>query len=262
MPLVVSGIYRDLDTASFRTVLPDAWCHWRAAIVSDVSSQPPPFVLISPATHERLGLATSLEWTSPTVIDELTFSQASAIADRGEGLFTRADLAVESLQSSVSGAAVRSTLGVDLDATAQVRDDVAVLVLTTAGIGGGVALTLVVGAVLSWKSKRRSELRLLSSRGIGPVGMGLKAGSELAAPLLLGSAAGWLAAVLVVPRLAPSSWLNQLPRPRPWREPAGVSWLVSSWSSLPVASPHGSVRPQRRSATPPRCGPSSSSAWS
>lgn len=68
-----------------------------------------------------------------------------------------------------------------------------------------VALGLVASAGSYWVDRRRTELDLLASRGVGPGLLGLKAVLEAGPPAVLGAAAGIGVARLVVWGLGPST---------------------------------------------------------
>jgi putative ABC transport system permease protein len=72
--------------------------------------------------------------------------------------------------------------------------------------------------------RRRSELRLLSSRGISPPLLGLKAAAELGLPAAVGCLLGWAAALVLVPRLGPSALLE------PGAPAAGLLAAAVAWA--------------------------------
>ena len=72
-----------------------------------------------------------------------------------------------------------------------------------------VALLLVAAAGGYWAERRAGEVRLLSSRGVGPPGLAGKAVLEMIGPALTGAAAGWAATLAVAPRLGPSPLLDE-----------------------------------------------------
>lgn len=223
-PIRIAGVYRNLDTASYRTVLPEFWCHWRSLIVTSASSAPPPFVLTDQATVAALGSNVQAEWTSPTDIDQLTVADAQVVAAAGRSMFTPAAIAPDNSTSAVAGYGVATQLDFDLAQTSKLRSAVGTPVAALAVAGGALALVLVGGSVLFWAQRRRPELRLLSSRGVGPFALGLKAASELGLPAAAGCVLGWAIGLLVVPLLGPSS-LTEPGAPVRGLLAAGAAWI-------------------------------------
>jgi putative ABC transport system permease protein len=92
--------------------------------------------------------------------------------------------------------------------TTLIRDGLRGPVLPIA-LGGSLLALLLVGAAGSyWADRRASEVRLLSSRGVGPGALALKAALELALPALIGTVLGWLLARWLVTSLGPSPLLD------------------------------------------------------
>lgn len=74
--------------------------------------------------------------------------------------------------------------------------------------GGLVALVVLGGAGVYCVNRRRVEMRWLAARGLGPATLGAKTAFETVLPCLVGGAAGFGAALLVLPRLGPSDHLD------------------------------------------------------
>lgn len=72
------------------------------------------------------------------------------------------------------------------------------------GVVGLAGLGLLAVAAGFWVDRRRVELTNLVVRGAGPAAIGLKAGIEMMAPILVGVVAGWLLARPVVAVAGPS----------------------------------------------------------
>ena len=226
--LSVAGIYRDLDTASYRTVLPAFWCHWRPLIVTSASSTPPPFVLTDPETLAAVAPSVQAEWTSPIDVAGLTVAEARTVADGASTLFPAADVDQENTASPIAGVGVVTQLDFDLTQTGKIRDAVASPVTALTVAGGILALVVVGGSVLFWAQRRRTELRMLSSRGVSPPLLGLKAAAELGMPAAVGCVLGWAAALVLIPRLGPSALLE------PGARLAGFGAAAVGWSACLV----------------------------
>ena len=82
-------------------------------------------------------------------------------------------------------------------------------------LGGSVLALLLVGAAGSyWADRRAREVRLLSSRGVGPAALAVKAVLELAVPAVAGTVLGWVVARWLVAVLGPSPLID---RAAPWQ---------------------------------------------
>jgi len=222
--LPVAGVYRDLDTASYRTVLPEFWCHWRPLIVTSASSTPPPLVLIDAETLAAVAPSVQAEWTSPIEIDQLTVAEAQDVATAAASLFSPDDTDQENTASPVAGFGVVTQLDFDLEQTGKVRNAVATPVTALTVAGGALALVVVGGSVLFWAQRRSTELRLLSSRGVSPPMLALKAAAELGLPAAAGCVLGWASALLLIPRLGPSQLLE------PGAPAAALAAVAAAWA--------------------------------
>lgn len=203
--LPIVGIYQELAGRGFGSRLPPYWCTWTGSILPSLESQPPPFLLADPATRDRLLTALAAAdtypvettWWSDVDTSRLTLAGADGVLDRQ----ARAS-------RPLSGWFFDGGLPADLAAARTTRDGVrgAITPVALAGIGVGV---LLVGAAASfWVDQRRTELRLLTARGVGPAALAAKAVLELAAPALVGSAAGWLAGIGLVRVVGPAAELE------------------------------------------------------
>ena len=95
-------------------------------------------------------------------------------------------------------------------------------------LGGSILALLLVGAAGSyWADRRSREVRLLSSRGVGPGALAVKAVLELALPAIAGTVLGWLAARWLVALLGPSPRLDAA---APWQ--AGLTALAALAAGL------------------------------
>ena len=114
-----------------------------------------------------------------------------------------------------------------VERTALTRDGLRGPVLPIA-LGGSILALLLVGAAGSyWADRRSREVRLLSSRGVGPGALAVKAVLELALPAIAGTVLGWLAARWLVALLGPSPRLDAA---APWQ--AGLTALAALAAGL------------------------------
>lgn len=196
--VMVVGIYRDLAPSAFVPLfrLARYWCAWRDSIVPSPFNRPPPMFLTDDATLVSAGAPIESSWFDPTAIANRTVAEAKVALAA-----TRTALAhLDASRFHLAG-----DLPAVLDKTARIR----------AGIGGPV-LPIVIASVLVsalivaasgmfWGLRRQRELRLLSSRGVGPFAIGVKAALELLPALALGCIGGWAAALVIVHQAGPSS---------------------------------------------------------
>ncbi len=205
----VRGVYRDLTYSGFsRKTLPRFWCEQNQLYPKLFSStlgdaQPPPAVLLDRALFAALDRrlaprADIITWDVPIDRRALTLAKAERLvralgaraADRSP-----AGLGPGAYAGELPRIAVRSHA---------IRGSVAAATTPVSLAGSLVALLLVGGAGSFWFERRRSEIGLLSSRGVGPVALGVKAALEMLPAVVLGGAAGWAAALLLVRLVAPS----------------------------------------------------------
>jgi len=222
----VVGIYRDL----FREepVRP-YWCSYTSYFLNlaSTSSGPPPLVLAtSPDVVERAGDAVSMftglnrQWISPIDTDRLTLSAAEEIVRSRDRAFADSGIAND------SGGGQTGQLPVMTDRAALLVQGLRGPVLPIAVGGAVLALLLVAAAGSYWADRRSTEVTLLSSRGVGPLALGVKALFELALPAAVGSALGLWAARALVTGVGPSPYLDAA-APRQAALAAAVSLLVA-----------------------------------
>ena len=209
-PVRVVGVYRNLFESYDRAY----WCSYTWLFLNPSygnDSTPPPLVITTDAAtftaiQDGYGGTSAGVWVSPVDTADLTLTRARDVADRQHrayeafGAPERTDFAT---RNSGSGQMPRF-----VERTELIRDGLRGPVLPIA-LGGSLLALLLVGAAGSyWADRRAREVRLLSSRGVGPGALAAKAALELALPALLGTAIGWLLARWLVTQLGPSSLLD------------------------------------------------------
>ena len=220
----VVGIYRPLD----QDVLRPYWCSYGTLFLNPSygnDSSPPPLVMATDnATFEALrdgyGGSSTEAWVSPADTTDLTLSEGRELADRQSAAYAAAG------QPEPTDFAVRNSGTGQLPAFTErvglIRDGLRGPVLPIA-LGGSLLALLLVGAAGSyWADRRAREVRLLSSRGVGPAALALKAVLELLLPAAVGTALGWLLARWLISALGPSPLLDSA-APRQ----AGLTTLVA-----------------------------------
>jgi putative ABC transport system permease protein len=213
-PVPVAGVYRDLTRGTLR---PD-WCAY-APLLFDVGSPVPPRPLVLASDLEVVNTLQRAQpyemtehWVSPVDPTRLTLSSARDLNARQAKAYER------------FGSSPREDLRSQLSGTGQLPVFAAQATLIRAGLrgpvvpialGGTLLALLLIGAAGSyWADRRLSEVRLLSSRGVGPAGLAVKALLELAGPAVVGTLLGWLAARWLVQALGPSRYLDAA---APWQ---------------------------------------------
>jgi putative ABC transport system permease protein len=200
----VAGIYRDLWHEPVRPY----WCSYAGLFSYNGVGKPPPalvlitdidlFNTIAPALTGAL----TTYWVAPAEPTHLTLSAAGYLNDQQAAAYQRlGDRPPQDLAARLSGT---GQLPVFAEQAGLVRDGLRGPVVPIA-LGGMLLALLLVGAAGSyWADRRMSEVRLLSARGVSPVGLAVKALLELALPALVGTVAGWLLARWLVHALGPS----------------------------------------------------------
>ncbi|MGI8695670.1 MAG: FtsX-like permease family protein, partial [Mycobacteriales bacterium] len=211
-PVRVAGTYRDL----YKQPAGSYWCS-QVALIHNLGlgdSYPPKLFIFTDAAQfvaldHRVPDNPSYEWASGADTHHISLSAA-----RGQLAGTGAVVgAVRSraTQLRVPGAHVEQTgqLPALVDRSAAIRTGLSGPVVPIALAGSLLALLLVGAAGSYWADRRFREVRLLSSRGVGPVALAVKAAAELTAPALIGAALGWGLAIGLVRLLGPSSTLDR-----------------------------------------------------
>lgn len=207
-PIKVVGVYKNLYDEPVRPY----WCVDRQLYLNEASlNTPPPAMMILTNRADFFAL-TVLPETAPAEASlTSTVSSSSASLNQAQGWQDRVDAAVASSTYGEDSDIIISpdgTLGPIIQDTQLIRNGLLGPVVPIA-VGGSLLALLLVGAAGSyWADRRFNEVRLLASRGIGPGGLAMKAALELAAPAVLGTALGWLAAQLLVKVVGPSPVLD------------------------------------------------------
>ena len=225
--IAVAGIYEDL----WRQPTQPYWCSY-APLFQNFSygndAAPPPLALASdPSAYEEasLGGGTSAteRWVSAIDTSGMTLSRAEELAGR------QAEAYVTLHASPPTDTASRSSgpgqIPIFAEQTRLIRSGLRGPVVPIA-LGGTILALLLVGAAGSyWADRRAREVRLLSSRGVGPAALALKAVLELALAAVVGTLLGWLLARWLVGAVGPSPDLDP-DAPRQALLTAGVALLA------------------------------------
>jgi putative ABC transport system permease protein len=223
----VAGIYRSLSSDPFHlSHVPRYWCTWNDLIVQKINGNigTPPFLITDPATIDTVisaakpvyGVtpAVSANWFAPlpgnaTIADAKAGQQQAA--DAWGAYLT--DSSHASRQVFGSGALLHyrhpkppkdSPLGKKIAIADKVHDGLAGSVLPIDLAGAVIALLLVAGAGGFWAAHRQREIALLSARGVGPFPLAVKAVLETLPAVVIGLAAGVLAAIALVRATGPA----------------------------------------------------------
>jgi putative ABC transport system permease protein len=225
----VVGIYRNLDEEAVRPY----WCSYTNLFQNPSygnDSTPPPLVIATDAgtfdSARDSYFGTSVaNWVSPAKTTDITLTDGQKIADQQAAAYATARLPVPQGLADLNSGTGRMPGFVER--TELTRDGLRGPVLPIA-LGGSILALLLVGAAGSyWADRRSREVRLLSSRGVGPGALALKAVLELALPAVVGTVLGWLAARWLVALLGPSPRVD---RAAPWQ--AGLTALVALAAGL------------------------------
>jgi len=202
----IAGVYRDLTRSPFATgrVAP-FWCQLSQLQPKLFSSslsgpEPPAAIVVSSALFRRLDQSLQPRedrafWDFGLQRQGLTLARADAVA--------AAEREPSSAQVPFSGSLP------ELDARAHaIRDSVKAAIGPISGAAVVIALILVGGSGLFWAQRRSRDAALLSSRGVPPWALGVKAALETLPNVAVGAVAGWGLSLVVVPVVSPSSRLE------------------------------------------------------
>ncbi|TKJ19030.1 hypothetical protein [Blastococcus sp. CCUG 61487] len=204
----VAGVYTDL----FDTDPGPYWCDYGDLYLNETSANVPPPALLLAADQETLLVLSSaaglLQTTEqvPTRLDELS-------VDEARDLVAEQRAAAGELTDGEGTALVGSGWNERLDRAVEraelIEAGLRGPVVAVAAAAGVLALLLVAASGGFWADRRSAEVRLLAARGAGPAALGGKAALELFLPALLGAAAGWLTARVLVGALGPADDLDR-----------------------------------------------------
>ncbi len=205
----VAGIYQDL----WQEPTTPYWCSYSTLFQNPGSADPPPpalLIVTDQRTFAAIQQATTVSathyWTAPIGTDGLTLSAARDVAARQADAYRRFGQPVPrdlGAQNSGSG-----QMPVFAQQTALVRNGLRGPVVPIA-LGGTILALLLVGAAGSfWADRRGREVRLLSSRGVSPLALAIKAVLELLLPAVVGTLIGWQLARWLVQALGPNPHLD------------------------------------------------------
>ena len=204
----VAGIYRQL----VGTTLPAFWCSLSSVFgPPDSDFPPPPVILANGATFRTLlrsmhvNTLSFMMWEKPPT-STLSLPDAQRTAAGVQRFF-------DTVGSGTHHTAGRFEVTDDVDPqyTFVVAHAVAIQQAVRRGIvpaalaGVTIAALLMAAAGNYWADRRRLEVVLLVSRGVGPVALGLKASLEMLVPIGIGTALGWSCGVGLVALIGPSA---------------------------------------------------------
>ncbi len=202
----IAGVYRDLTRSPFETgrVAP-FWCQLSQLQPKLFSSslsgpEPPAAIVVSSALFRRLDQSLQPRedrafWDFALQREGLTLARADAVA--------AAERELSSAQVPFSGSLP------ELDARAHaIRDSVKAAIGPISGAAVVIALILVGGSGLFWAQRRSRDSALLSSRGVPPWALGVKAALETLPNVAVGAVVGWGLSLVLVPVVSPSSRLE------------------------------------------------------
>jgi len=225
----VVGIYRNQDQEPVRPY----WCSYTNLFQNPSygnDSVPPPLVIATDANtfqaarDSYFGSSTDT-WVSPAKTTDITLTQGRAIADKQAAAYTAAGVTPSQRLADLNSGS--GQMPEFVERTSLTREGLRGPVLPIA-LGGSILALLLVGAAGSyWADRRSREVRLLSSRGVGPGALALKAVLELALPAIVGTVAGWLLARWLVALLGPSPLLDAA---APWQ--AAITALIALVAGL------------------------------
>jgi putative ABC transport system permease protein len=232
----VAGTYRDLSLEPTRPY----WCSYASLYNGIGDAQRVPLVLAADlGTYDRAqdagGFQSLAYWVSPIEADQLTLTSARRLDDQNARAYAEV------------GYQRPGDLAERLTGPGQLPDFATQATLIRTGLrgpvvpialGGSILALLLVGAAGSyWADRRYREVRLLSSRGVGPAQLAGKALLELALPAAAGTVLGWLLARWLVGTLGPSPRLDPA---APWQ--AGATAAVALAAGLALLATVAGLR--------------------
>lgn len=197
----VTGIYRDLLDPP-----PRWWCSQQSGAVVDRLVDDPIDSIVFATDRKTFDAAIAAAGVPTMQYFHISFYEpAPATLSAAEDLLQRSRDLVADVRADLTaqgrGALVAAdvpTFGRSVQIARQAQDNVFVSILPLALISVLVGCAGLGTVALQWYQRRHAQLRLLSARGSGPAALGGLAVAELGLPILLGGAAGAVAARLLL----------------------------------------------------------------
>lgn len=223
----IAGVYQNLYEEAVRPF----WCLYSQLFLNETNANVPPAELViatDEATWYQLAEARDLDasrggysegslryWEAPFDPDTATLATARDLADRQAAAFAQADAAAGLDFEVPAGAPTVLQVRVDnpnltelLTRSERLQNGLRGPVIPTAAAGTILAILLVAAAGSYWADRRLREVRLLSSRGVGPGALAIKAALELVIPAALGTVAGYYLARGLIAAAGPADDLE------------------------------------------------------
>lgn len=238
----VAGIYRNLSPDPFHLAnLPAYWCTWADFVLQKVTNGAgtPPFLIADAGTVATIAARyaagafagaftpTGLNaaptghvltfWYSPLPLDRMSLVAVKSADARVATAYRALRAAVPrqaivgrnetsyALYGTQQASPPPTPLTQKIQRAERVQHGLSGSVLPISLAGVLVALLLVAEAGGSWAARSSREVRLLASRGVGPVAIGLKAFLEALPATVVGLGGGYALSYLLMRTLAPTS---------------------------------------------------------
>ncbi|CAN5753367.1 hypothetical protein BH18ACT15_BH18ACT15_06080 [soil metagenome] len=209
----IAGIYEDL---ALLPRLPAYWSPLSEEILPSFSgvreTTPPPFLITGADALARIERSlrdsARFQWDFPVVAEGLTTPAARRIEERLSLVESDLNSPVTALGKRLRYSTTQSLLGDALETADEIAGSVRgpVGAITVAGVA--VALLVVAAAGVFGMQRRRTEVTLLSARGVTPTALGARAALEAVPAVVVGSAAGWVVCRWLTTTLGPSATLD------------------------------------------------------
>ncbi|WP_166518188.1 hypothetical protein, partial [Candidatus Blastococcus massiliensis] len=204
----VAGVYTDL----FDTDAGPYWCAYGELYLNAASANvPPPALLL--ATDQVTLTAISSAAGQLRVIETVPTRPSEFSVEEARGLVAEQREAAGELADDEASTLIPLGWNGRLDQAVEraelIEAGLRGPVLAVAAAAGVLALLLAAAAGGFWADRRSAEVRLLAARGAGPGALAGKAALELLLPGVLGAAAGWLVARVLVGALGPADDLDR-----------------------------------------------------
>lgn len=210
----VVGIYTDLWAQPDRS---EFWCSYENLFLNSASLDPAPPPLMLATSPDLLDgfQATQLSstsfffvqvnqsWVAPVDLGGVTITQAREIVDQRQQAFRNSPIGNDFGRDGDTG-----LLPTMVDRTTLLIQGLRGPVIPIALGGSLLALLLVAAAGSYWADRRVREVRLLSSRGVGPVALAGKAALELLLPATVGTVLGWWLSQWLIKTIGPNPALD------------------------------------------------------